>query len=382
MANIDKEKDAIKNIAGGFKSLTDSIKDKVEDLGDKGKDKANEALTKAKDNITLENIIATAIQVPGVRVNREAFLREQFKDSPETLMQIIIEKGPVEAECPRDMLRKMANKIIQKKTLLSTGASFMAGLPGGLAMAATIPTDMLQFYGVALGMAQELSYLYGESDLWENGVLDRNKVTNQLILYCGVMLGASGAAQTVRVLSASLAKQALKKLPQKALTKTFYYPIVKSIAKVFGAKMTKEVFAKGVSKAVPIIGGVVSGGLTFASMKPMGKRLTDTLDKAHFEYEEEDFEADWKDIMAEYEKVEDEIVIEETEAIEADVLEENDTVAEFTEISNENDDESTESKNDFNAILEKIAQAKKLLDLGAISEDEFNFIKAKMIDKM
>ncbi|MCH5317968.1 MAG: bacteriochlorophyll 4-vinyl reductase [Eubacterium sp.] len=332
--------------------------------------------------MTLENIIATAIQVPGVRVNREAFLREQFKDSPETLMQIIIEKGPVEAECPRDMLRKMANKIIQKKTLLSTGASFMAGLPGGLAMAATIPTDMLQFYGVALGMAQELSYLYGESDLWENGVLDRNKVTNQLILYCGVMLGASGAAQTVRVLSASLAKQALKKLPQKALTKTFYYPIVKSIAKVFGAKMTKEVFAKGVSKAVPIIGGVVSGGLTFASMKPMGKRLTDTLDKAHFEYEEEDFEADWKDIMAEYEKVEDEIVIEETEAIEADVLEENDTVAEFTEISNENDDESTESKNDFNAILEKIAQAKKLLDLGAISEDEFNFIKAKMIDKM
>lgn len=45
------------------------------------------------------------------------------------------------------------------------------------------------------------------------------------------------------------AKQALKKLTQKALTKTFYYSIVKSIAKAFGPKMTKEVFAKGVSKS-------------------------------------------------------------------------------------------------------------------------------------
>ena len=64
--------------------------------------------------------------------------------------------------------------------------------------------------------------------------LDNDKVTNQLILYCGVMLGASGAAQAVRVMSSALAKQILKKLPQKALTKTFYYPIIKSIAKAFG----------------------------------------------------------------------------------------------------------------------------------------------------
>lgn len=384
MANIDKEKEAIKNIANGFKSLTDSVKDKAKDLGGKGKEKAEDALVKAKENVTLENVIATAIQVPGVKINRETFLREQFKDAPEELLKTIIEKGPIEAKCPREKLRSMANKIIQKRTLLSTGASFLAGIPGGLAMAATIPTDLLQFYGIALGMAQELSYLYGEPDLWDNGILNRDKVTNQLILYCGVMLGASGAAQTVRVLSSSLAKQALKKIPQKALTKTFYYPIVKSIAKAFGAKMTKEIFAEGVSKAIPIIGGVVSGGLTLASMLPMGNRLMNTLDKAHFEYEEKDFEADWRDIMAEYEKAEDEIVIEEAESetTEADISEENVTVAEFTEIPNESDDEPTESEDDFNAILDKIAQAKKLLDLGAISEEEFNSIKSKLIDKM
>ncbi len=37
--------------------------------------------------------------------------------------------------------------------------------------------------------------------------------------------------------------------------------------------MTKEVFAKGVAKVIPVVGGFVSGGLTFASYKPMAKKL-------------------------------------------------------------------------------------------------------------
>ena len=248
-------------------------------------------------NLSLENVVATAIQVPGVKVNRELFLREQFQKESKELIDAIVENGPVNAQVSQETLRKMAKKIINERTLVSTSASFVAGLPGGLAMAATIPADMLQFYGVALRMAQELAYLYGEADLWNGEFLDNDKVTNQLILYCGVMLGASGAAQAVRVMSSAVAKQILKKLPQKALTKTFYYPIVKGICKFFGVSMTKSLFAKGVSKAVPILGGVVSGGITFATLRPMGQRLADTLDDAHFSYTEEDFHEDWEDIV-------------------------------------------------------------------------------------
>ena len=198
---------------------------------------------KMEANVSLENVVATAIQVPGVKVNRELFLREQFQKESKELIEAIVENGPVNAQVSQDTLRKMAKRIINERTILSTGASFVAGLPGGLAMAATIPADMLQFYGVALRMAQELAYLYGEADLWNGEFLDNDKVTNQLILYCGVMLGASGAAQAVRVMSSALAKQILKKLPQKALTKTFYYPIVKGICKFFGVSMTKSLFA-------------------------------------------------------------------------------------------------------------------------------------------
>jgi len=51
------------------------------------------------------------------------------------------------------------------------------------------------------------------------------------------------------------------------------------ILSAFGVKMTKDVFAKGVSKAVPVVGGVVSGGLTYATFKPMAKRLQKYLIK-------------------------------------------------------------------------------------------------------
>ena len=154
--------------------------------------------------LSLENVIATAIQIPGVKVNRELFLRERFQKESREVVDQIVDVGPVRAGISQGTLKHMATKLINERTLFSTGASFAAGLPGGFAMAATIPADIIQFYAVALRMAQELAYLYGEADLWNGDVLENDKVTNQLILYCGVMLGASGAAQAVRLMSSAL----------------------------------------------------------------------------------------------------------------------------------------------------------------------------------
>lgn len=313
-----------------------------------------EAKTEKKENnISLENVISTAIQIPGVKVNRELFLRERFQNESPEIVEQIVKIGPVDAQVSRDALRKMSKRLINERTLTSTGVSFVAGLPGGIAMAATIPADMIQFYGVALRMAQELAYLYGEVDLWNGQVLDNDKVTNQLILYCGVMLGASGAAQAVRVMSSALAKQIMRKLPQKALTKTFYYPIVKAVSKFFGVSMTKGLFAKGVSKAVPVIGGVVSGGITFATLRPMGQRLADTLDQAHFSYTEADFQSDWQDIVE----------VNENESDSTDKTPSSITVS-------------------ANNILEEIQKAKNLLDAGILTDQEFAELKAKLISKL
>lgn len=300
----------------------------------------------------LAQVISTAIQIPGVKVVRESFLRETFKDLPSDTIDLIIEKGPIEAGCTRQELLNKANRIIKSRTIFSTSASFVAGIPGGFFMAATIPADLIQFYGVALRMAQELVYLYGEADMWCEGTPDADKVTNQLILYCGVMLGASGAAQMIRIMSSKLAEQILKKLPQQALTKKLYYQVVKMVLKFFGVSVTKSTFAKGVSKVIPVVGGVISGGITFASMLPMGKRLMRALDEAHFDYNENDVKSDIEELSNVY----------------------------FKDISDEclSEEKSDDSKD----ILNKIQQAKKMYDDGIITEEEFLEIKLKLISQL
>ena len=64
---------------------------------------------------------------------------------------------------------------------------------------------------------------------------------------------------------------------RKALTKGTVYPIVKSVAKWFGIKMTKEVFAGFFKKAIPVVGGVVGGGITYLSFKPCCDKLKASL---------------------------------------------------------------------------------------------------------
>ena len=48
---------------------------------------------------------------------------------------------------------------------------------------------------------------------------------------------------------------------------------VKVVAQKLGVKMNKQIFAKSIGKVVPLIGGVVSGGLTYATFKPSALRL-------------------------------------------------------------------------------------------------------------
>lgn len=305
-------------------------------------------------NESLVKIISAAIQIPGVKVDRESFLLEAFKNEASSLKNKIIEVGPVAAGCSRKQLKKLAQKYVDLRTLTSTGASFVAGIPGGLVMAAAIPADTLQFFGVALRLAQEISYIYGAEDLWNNGEVDTDKVQRNLILYCGVMFGVGGASATLRVVTSAMGKQALKKIPQMALTKTFYYPIVKAIAKAVGVKMTKGVFAKGVSKAIPIIGGFFSGAITFATMRPMGMKLVDEFEEVKFDYSRQEFEADWKDITEEFN-------------IESD---------EYTETQN------NKTQNKEESFVQQLKEAKELFDAGILSEEEFLSLKEKILAKM
>lgn len=329
--------------------------------------------------LALESIITSAVQIPGVKVNRRKFLSETFA-TEDISIQDVLDNGPIAAQVSQDRLALLANKLILKRTSQSSIASFAAGIPGGLAMAATIPADVLQFFGMSLRLAQELSYLYGAQDLWQDGQIDDDKVKNQLLLYCGVMFGVSGAVSGVRVLSTQIAKTTLKKLPQKALTKTFWYPIVKQIGKAIGIKVTKSAVAQGVSKAIPIIGGVISGTLNFASMMPMANRLQAALDSAAFGYTQEELERD----IIEIESI-------SAEDVEETPSEKKDVKAKLVEGGKKTLDNisgfftkkkpATQQKQGED-ILETIKKLSELKDAGVITQEEFDAKKAELLAKL
>lgn len=328
---------------------------------------------KIEKEVALESIITSAVQIPGVKVSRDKFLAETFV-SENLPVQDILDMGPVAAGISQERLTSIANKLILKRTSQSSIASFATGIPGGLAMAATIPADVLQFFGMALRLAQELSYLYGAQDLWKDGQIDDEKVKNQLLLYCGVMFGVSGAVSGVRVLSVQIAKTTLKKLPQKALTKTFWYPIIKQIGKAIGIKVTKSAVAQGFSKAIPVIGGVISGSLNFASMMPMANRLQTAFDSATFGYTEKELEQDI-------------IVIENISDVEENPEDNVDIKTKITEggkkavenISGFFAKKKTPTNTESKDAIETIKKLSEMKDLGILTEEEFETKKKELL---
>ena len=234
-----------------------------------------------KQQISFNTVIESAAKLPLVHVNREDFLTRNLSKlcTPEQLQKALV-NGTLNAGIPIQILDSLANAIINAETLKVTSISAAAGIPGGFAMAATIPADLAQFYAFVIRIAQELAYIYGWTEIFTESESLDDETQSQIILFIGVMSGVEAAEKVVGKLFGPVAMKSVeKKVAAMALTKGWLYPIVKKIASMLGQKMTKAIFANGVSKAVPVVGAVISGGLTLASFKPMAVKLKKHLSK-------------------------------------------------------------------------------------------------------
>ena len=218
--------------------------------------------------------LESASKLPLVRIERNDFLEKQFINTEYDIYDIV-NKGPVNAGVPKEKLRKIAKGVIKFEGTQVTLISTAAGLPGGLAMIGTVPADMAQYMGYLIRTAQKLMYLYGMGNI--NDISDGSK--SAIIIALGVMLGAKGANNGIRALCKGFAVNVEKKIAQKALTKGTLYPIAKKICAQLGIKLSKQSFAKAVGKTVPIIGGIVSGGLTAATFIPSCNHLLNALEE-------------------------------------------------------------------------------------------------------
>ena len=222
-----------------------------------------------------EMILRSAIGLPGVRINRESFLRKELsKHHEDDIVNKAIATNPAQAGLSVKNLEHIAKACITFETRKVSAISAVAGLPGGFAMAATIPADTAQFFGHVIRVLQKLAYLYGWQDMFKGDAVEIDDETaNELTLFIGVMFGVGAANAALSKVAALAALNVPKRLMQQALTKGTIYPIVKKIASAIGVKMTKAAFTKGVGKIIPVVGAVASGGITYALFKPMSLRL-------------------------------------------------------------------------------------------------------------
>lgn len=172
-------------------------------------------------------------------------------------------------------------------------------------MAATIPGDITQYYYHVVVLSQKLAYLYGFPDFCdEEGELG-DMASDLLTIFMGSMMGVKVADQGITELAKGLAQQAVGRLPRVAITRAAVYPIAQSIAHVAGMKLTKEGFAKGIGKFIPIAGGLFSGSLTLFTFKPGARRLQKRLKAQKLHFTDGDIDAlSYKNIRTSFSKAE------------------------------------------------------------------------------
>ena len=232
----------------------DGVVMKTGELADKAKDITAEdvknagktAVEKVKNfdpkdfNLDVPATIPKVLAVQANVIDREEFLKESIGDYiSEDMARIAIEENTKAAGIRRKLVDTIASQIISSEVNKASGVSVAAGSTW-----ATLPADVVQYFGFVLRIVQKLAYLYGWKafDLTiEDGKLVSEESANELTRLIGIMFDA------------------------------------KEEDKDIGAKMGKLTLAKGVVAPVPVLGGVLSGGLTYATLRPYAERLKDRL---------------------------------------------------------------------------------------------------------
>lgn len=218
-----------------------------------------------------KTVVERFLMMNGLKVNREAFLRDAFSEYPE-LMGRIIAEGPQEVFDIEDLRRK-ASEVIDKDAL---GTSIISGITGltsiiGLSLVG-VGVDEVQSTAYIVRLAQKIAYLFGEDDFRK---LPDVQSQCHILLLLGAMYGVDCATELLekgiivggKKLGAALSKKALKK----AGTEQLMQRILNEIA----GRIGKQALESYVSKGFVVVGSAVSGAATWMSFRPLGEHLAD-----------------------------------------------------------------------------------------------------------
>lgn len=143
-------------------------------------------------------VFSAAIQLPGVKVNRDSFLQEKLSIyCTGSQMSLAIEKGTI-GNVDEKILDEIAKECIKSHTLQVTTLSTALGMPGGFAILGSIPGDLAQYYYHVFVLSQKLAYIYGYPDLCDENGAFTESAKNLLTTFVGVMGGVAAANKVIQ----------------------------------------------------------------------------------------------------------------------------------------------------------------------------------------
>lgn len=221
-----------------------------------------------------EKSFELALKIPGVKVNRTAFLKHQLRPYiSDDRLALVSEKKTYDITEDK-ILDLVADATIKNHVRTVTLLSAASGVPANPLIAVGLASvDVAQYFAQVLMLSQKIAYIYGFPDLMDENENFTEVSKSMLFVLLAVAFGCKIGDQKIRLVLAALAKGVEKRLPKKALTYTWWYPIIKRIAPWFMKKMTKEKMGAIAGKVIPLAGIPLSGGFTYLSFRKAAKHL-------------------------------------------------------------------------------------------------------------
>ncbi len=232
--------------------------------------------------IDVEDIVILALKTPGVRIDRNEFLRTQLaRNYTAEIIEKAVSGTPVTAGIQLAELDRIAEVCITDEDKENSKISSDRNIPESVAI--------VSMYGCLLRVVQKLLYLYGFPDLGltKNEEQIETGVLNILILCLGVIYEIEGSDDAIKAVAKAMGTKVDRQLFRKALTEGTIKPFVINVAKWFGTNLAKQLGGSLLRK-VPVAGGLIASvvlggsGFTKVSFIAMGKRLESTLRDTYF----------------------------------------------------------------------------------------------------
>ena len=238
----------------------------------------------------------------------------------ESLVNWVIDSDPEEVTNYIDKLRsdhpkltskQIAEKLVNEQSIKSGLLGAVTGV-GGLITLPAIPIDLVKAWKIQAYTIRCIAYVYGDTPkntdlktdiilILSNGSIEAIKT---LVITESLEVAPKHALKAIEKFKKSAIQVAAKETPKyasKALTKYAGKAVVKygmkgmkkqiakALWKVGGRKMAEKALQKSIGKAVPVIGGVVGGGMDWFTTQFVGKLAIEYYENSVSEWVNEVF---------------------------------------------------------------------------------------------